>query len=181
MNAAHFFGYGSLVNLATHDYTAPRLAALSGWRRVWRHTTLRPVAYLSVEPCENTEIAGVIAQVPQGDWAALDEREAAYVRRDVTDQIAGWQEAGQVAVYQVEQAQAPTARHPILLSYVDVVLQGYLQQYGQEGAREFCASTHGWNAPILNDRNQPRYPRHQILSSEERTIVDGLLAEFARP
>ncbi len=29
----YFFGYSSLVNLATHDFPDPRPATLRGWRR----------------------------------------------------------------------------------------------------------------------------------------------------
>ncbi|MDX5384038.1 MAG: gamma-glutamylcyclotransferase, partial [Rhodobacterales bacterium] len=38
MKDAFFFGYGSLVNRATHDYGQARAATLPGWRRAWRHT-----------------------------------------------------------------------------------------------------------------------------------------------
>uniref|UniRef100_UPI000A5B3968 DnaB-like helicase C-terminal domain-containing protein n=1 Tax=Leisingera sp. F5 TaxID=1813816 RepID=UPI000A5B3968 len=45
MEHPYFFGYGSLVNAATHDFSDPQPAHLSGWRRAWRHTDLRPVAF----------------------------------------------------------------------------------------------------------------------------------------
>lgn len=179
MNDPRFFGYGSLVNLATHDYPDPALATLTGWRRVWRHTAARPVAFLSVEPCTETEIAGVIARVPGADWAALDEREAAYDRQDVSHQVTGGVAGASVAVYQVSTAAAPTREHPILLSYIDVVVQGYLHHWGEDGALAFFETTSGWNAPILNDRAAPRYPRHQALSAAERGTVDRLLTRFA--
>ena len=76
----YFFGYGSLVNLATHDFPDPRPARLKGWRRAWRHTDLRPVAFLTAVPDTESEIEGMIAHVPRNDWAALDEREWAYDR-----------------------------------------------------------------------------------------------------
>ena len=76
----YFFGYGSLVNLSTHDFPDPRPARLKGWRRAWRHTDLRPVAFLTAIPDPDAEIDGMIAHVPGDDWAALDEREWAYDR-----------------------------------------------------------------------------------------------------
>ena len=50
MSHDFFFGYGSLVNRATHDFPEAHPARVTGWRRAWRHTDLRPVAYLTAEP-----------------------------------------------------------------------------------------------------------------------------------
>lgn len=172
--AARFFGYGSLVNRATHDYPGARAAALHGWRRVWVHTPARPVAFLSVERCAETTIQGLVADVPGGDWAALDAREFAYARYAVTAETAAGALAAQV--YAVPQGQAPTEDHPILRSYLDAVVQGFLREYGAEGAAGFFATTAGWQAPVLDDRAAPRYPRAQSLTASERATVDDGLA-----
>jgi hypothetical protein len=169
-----FFGYGSLVNLATHDYAEPRAATLRGWRRVWRGTHLRELAYLSVIPDEASTLKGVIAGVPNDDWAALDKREAAYQRHDVSQQV---DHVGITAVYQVRPEHvAPQDAHPILLSYIDVVVQGYLNMFGEEGVAHFFQTTDGWDAPLLDDRADPIYPRHQKLTMDERLLVDDHLA-----
>ena len=63
-----------------------------------------------------------------------------------------------------------SAPHPILLSYLDTV--------GPEGAARFFETTSGWDAPILDDRSAPRYPRHQRLSPAETTVVDQHLARL---
>jgi len=65
--------------------------------------------------------------------------------------------------------------HPILLSYVDAVLQGYLREFGEAGAERFCATTEGWNTPVRNDRSNPVYPRAQKLSAAEQAFVDDML------
>lgn len=173
-----FFGYGSLVNLRTHDYADPRPAQLFGWRRVWRHTSHRPVAYLSVERCEGHEIDGIVARVPGGDWAALDRREAKYSRFDVTGAVRHDAPSVATAVYQVSSGHLadPSVNHPILLSYIDTVVQGFLQVHGQSGAERFFSTTTGWSAPILDDRAAARYPRHQKTSETERAVVDQALA-----
>lgn len=177
MSDPAFFGYGSLVNLATHDYDDPRPATLHGWRRVWRKTTLRKAAYLSVIPDSDSTLHGVIARVPGADWVALDQRETAYQRHDVSETVRHDGQPTQTAVYQVAPEHISDAEdHPILLSYVDVVVQGYLRVFGKEGVSHFFATTDGWNAPILNDRDDPIYPRHQVLSSAERDLVDAYLA-----
>ncbi|KDB04783.1 hypothetical protein U879_04840 [Defluviimonas sp. 20V17] len=183
MTQDFFFGYGSLVNRATHAYPEAHPATLSGWRRGWRHTALRPVAYLSAEPCKGSKIEGLVASIPNADWAALDEREAAYdrhllpgagVRHPVGRTIT-------VQIYAVPRpvAAAPSVRHPVLLSYLDVVVQGFLNEFGEAGAARFFDTTAGWDAPILNDRAAPRYARAQRLSAAETQLVDDHLATLA--
>lgn len=171
-----FFGYGSLVNLATHEYAAPTPATLNGWRRVWRVTNLRKAAFLSVERCDRSQIKGIIAQVHGGDWEALDAREAAYQRHDISEQT------GQpTALYQVapQNIVASAKTQPILLSYLDVVVQGYLQIFGEAGVPHFFDTTSDWQ-PILNDRSDPQYPRHQVLSKAEQALVDHHLATMVQ-
>jgi hypothetical protein len=178
MRQALIFGYGSLVNRATHD-NAAHPAELAGWRRVWRHTVFRPAAFLSVEPAPGIKIDGLVLQVP-GNLAALDAREKAYARHSVTQNVTRPEElAGEIQVYAV----APRhllqgGTHPIPLSYLDAVVQGFWREFGPDGARRFFATTAGWETPVLDDRNDPTYPRHQTLTQAERALVDDLLAEF---
>ena len=169
------------MNLATHDYAAPTPATLSGWRRVWRTTSLRETAFLSVETCADTQIKGIVAHVPGSDWAALDTREAAYQRHDVSNQIAHDQAPKPTAMYQVTPAHVVSAAkpQPILLSYLDVVVQGYLDVFGEAGVAHFFSTTSDWQ-PILNDRDTPRYARHQTLSKTERALVDHHLAAMVQ-
>ncbi|MEZ5778908.1 MAG: gamma-glutamylcyclotransferase family protein [Paracoccaceae bacterium] len=174
---AAFFGYGSLVNRATHDYAPGEPARLCGWRRVWRHTRLRPFAYLSAEPAD-AEMDGLVAAVPGNDWAGLDEREAAYRRcaLHTTDLRSRPAWAIRIEIYAVDEAHADmTAQHPILLSYLDTVVQGFLREFGETGADRFFATTAGWST-IRDDRAAPLYPRHQPLSRAERRRVDDHLA-----
>lgn len=174
----YFFGYGSLVNLATHDFPDPRPARLKGWRRAWRHTDLRKVAFLTAVPDPVCEIDGMIAHVPRNDWTALDQREWAYDRVLATQAVTHpLSQEVEIAVYAVpdERHRQPSEQHPILLSYVDVVLQGYLRAFGTDGADRFIATTDGWETPILDDRAEPRYPRHQQLNPDETAFVDDRL------
>ena len=177
MKSPRFFGYGSLVNIATHDYPNPRPATLKGWRREWRHTTLRDVAYLSIMPDPDSTISGVVADVPDGDWAALDLRETAYVRHEIPRDRLNIQGAAAlgVSVYQtrLDCSAAEGNLHPIYLSYLDVVVQGFLNIYGESGVTEFFDTTSGWETVILDDRAAPRYPRHQQLSADETARVDA--------
>lgn len=172
---SYFFGYGSLVNRASHTFAGAMPAQLTGWRRIWRHTGLRPVAYLTVVPDPTAEIDGLIAPVADADWPALDLREAAYIRKPAAHQVRhSLPHPAEIAVYTIPEGQhgAPTHAHPILLSYLDVVVQGYLHEFGAAGVQRFFDTTHGWDAPVLNDRADPLYPRHQPLSADERAQTD---------
>ncbi len=180
MSDPFFFGYGSLVNAATHSYPNALPANVTGWRRAWRHTRMRDVAYLTAVPDAASDIQGLVAQVPDYDWAALDEREYAYFRTPIPSDTITVRGGGDMSVqiYQThtDKDAAPSVRHPILLSYLDVVVQGYLQVFGKEGAARFFQTTSGWDAPIQNDRADPRYPRAQRLSAAETKLVDDLLS-----
>jgi hypothetical protein len=179
-----FFGYGSLVNRATHAFDDAHPATLRGWRRVWRHTNLRPLAFLTAVPDPGSEIEGLVAHVPGDDWAALDVREHAYDRTPVTH-LTGHSVPRpiHVQVYAIPHGKhgMPDQTHPVLLSYIDVVVQGYLREFGEAGVLRFFQTTDGWDAPILDDRGAPIYSRSQRLTGDERLLVDdGLRAVDAR-
>ena len=173
-----FFGYGSLVNRRTHGYAEAYQARVTGWRRVWRHTDLRDAAFLSVEPAPGEEIEGLIAAVPGGDWQALDLRETGYDRLPLAEGLAHAATRPVTAhIYSVpaHRSAGMGARQPILLSYLDVVIQGYVREFGEAGAERFFHTTVGWDTTILDDREAPRYPRAQRLSARERGLVDAAL------
>jgi len=179
-----FFGYGSLVNSGTHAYPEFHPATLPGWRRAWRRAHGRPAAYLTVLRDPTSSIEGVIASVPGADWQALDAREAAYARVPVPDVHHPLPGPLDLAVYAIadDAHEAPTRKNPILLSYLDTVVQGFLTHWGRDGVDRFFQTTDGWDAPILNDRPAPIYPRVQHTTRAERSLVDEMLhAVGARP
>ena len=172
---AYFFGYGSLVNRDTHGFEGAQTATLTGWRRTWRHTTLRQIAYLTAVPDPTCTIDGLIAPVPDHDWAALDQRERAYARVPAAHQVThALTHQPEIAVYAIPDGHhsAPNTRHAVLLSYLDVVVQGYLREFGEPGVTRFFDTTQGWDAPMLDDRANPSYPRHCTLRADETALVD---------
>lgn len=175
-----FFGYGSLVNRQTHDYPHCAPVKVKGWRRAWRRSGDRRWCYLTAVPCQTAELWGLMAAVPGADWQALDLREAAYDRHLVPHEHAKTPAQSQLSIYAIapENQCQPQIDSPVLLSYLDVVVQGYLREFGQDGAAHFFETTDGWDAPILDDRADPRYPRHQSLSTNERAVVDDALARL---
>ena len=181
MSADFFFGYGSLVNRATHVYANAHRARIRGWCRAWISMPDHGGAVLSAVPAPEVEIEGLIAEVPGRDWAALDHREAGYDRHPVSGGLE--HEAPhpvRAAIYAVPPARWAGAGDPvpILLSYLDVVVQGYLREFGAEGPARFAATTRGWDVtPILDDRAAPRYPRARRLSRAEEAAADTLIAE----
>ena len=180
MTRPFFFGYGSLVNRSTHGYSDAHPARIAGWRRAWRHVRGRKVAFLTAVPDPESAVDGLIAHVPGGDWAALDMREHAYARvlaSGVEHSVTG---SPEIHIYH-----APSDMHepadmmrPVLLSYLDVVVQGYLREFGEDGVRRFFNTTDGWDAPMKDDRAEPLYPRHQRLTGHERDLVDTHLARL---
>ena len=180
MNEPYFFGYGSLVNRKTHDYPDFQVAKVKGWRRVWQPSPFRPVAFLSVMPAPNEFVWGAIARVPENDWAALDQREAAYDRHQVhEDDAEHGASTTNVQIYAAKVPEPPKSSHPILLSYLDTVIQGFLLEHGEAGAHHFFETTEGWHIPIRNDRADPVYPRSQPTTSRERAFVDHALKSLS--
>ncbi len=173
-----FFGYGSLANRKTHAYPQAQKATLRNWRRTWVGTDLREVVFLSIHPAPGHSIDGLIAAVPGADWAALDTREAGYTRFAATDHIAHSSDASEIAAYQIpNNRHRPDGSHCMLLSYLDVVVQGFLHEFGQEGAEAFFATTDNWDTPVHDDRGAPLYSRAQDLTRDEHKLVDQLLAQ----
>lgn len=173
-----FFGFGSLVNRATHHYPTPRPARLSGWRREWVRPNFRSLVFLSARPEPGSEIAGLAAEVPDADWAALDEREKHYARHLVPLTVETGTLNAQVYAVEPRFVGGFPGEQPILLSYLDVVIQGYLREFGEAGVADFVATTDGWDAPVLNDRDDPQYPRAQTLTAAETQLVDAHLAQL---
>ena len=178
MNGSSFvFGYGSLVNAATLGSGDVTPAKVRGWGRTWKRTRLRKVAFLTAIRDDAAEIEGVIAPVEGGDWTALDAREYAYDRHIVDDIAHGIGGALNVSIYATkpEHHSDGSEDHPILLSYLDTVIQGYLRCYDAAGATRFFDTTSGWDTPVFDDRAAPIYPRAQSLEPGERAFVDDAL------
>lgn len=187
-DAFHYFGYGSLVNAATRPQSLAVIPArLHGYRRAWRVSTRGSLVsgscsltIVAAEP--DAIVKGVIAREERAHLATLDHRERHYDRLTVGRESVAAEGAhdhpGEAYVYRVKPAhdRYGSRRFPVLLSYVDCVLQGYHQVFGEAGVAEFMATTDGWHVPILDDRAAPRYSRAQSLSAAERSLVDDALA-----
>ncbi len=170
----HVFGYGSLVNRRTHGHAPAGSARLRGWRRAWRATDLRRVAYLSAIPARDGLIEGLVAEVRPEDRAALDMREAAYGQVAAKDVVHGLGVGIAVTLYVVDprRSRPPGPDNPVLLSYLDTVVQGYLTEFGLDGVDRFFATTDGWEATVLDDRAATLYPRATASDDGGHALVD---------
>ena len=172
----HCFGYGSLANQGTHDWPDAGTATLSGWRRAWSHraTGERFVTALTIEPAPGSVIEGRLLALPDTDWPKLDARESGYecVAAPVHPMLPD-------TVTYVSGNHVPADEvHPIWLSYVDTVLEGFFALGGIVSVEAFITTTDGWDAPIVDDRIDKRYPRATTLSRDTEREIDGLLADL---
>ena len=180
------FGYGSLVNPATHSFSEHVPATLYGWRRQWRHWVNGPTRFatsLTAEPDPTTNIHGLLARVPEAEWDALDEREKGYDRITIPGDRINHNDPADITVitYQSRVPRDGNNDFPILQSYLDVVLKGFCDHYGDAGLQHFLNTTDGWGAPINRDRARPIYPRAVTLPpSDEAKFDDMLTAHGAR-
>lgn len=182
------FGYGSLVNRKTlpADAQSARVR-VTGWRRAWRHSSESingRRCTLTVVPEPGCTIFGLIVAQPHKNAEALQVREAQYGKVDLSEQALEWVDAcppewpaPYIHVGHAEHERAGDREHPILLSYLDTVLTGFLHTFGEDGPRHFMETTADWHVPVLNDRHAPVYPRATALTPDEAALVDDLLAE----
>lgn len=181
------FGYGSLANKDTHGFGIIGATRLKGFRRSWGHwvaSETRNATSLTIVPSPNAEVLGVVMLVPAKDWTGLAKRETGYNRRPVSISPAADFDCSPDMVtscctYISRQDGRHDGEQPIYLSYIDTVAQGFAQIGGKDAVAEFFATTDGWDTPILNDRQQPIYPRATKLTSAETQSVDDALANLA--
>ncbi len=179
MSDPFFFGYGSLVDRETHDYPDAEPAMIRGWRREWRTSQRFRRTFLSVVRDPHTAIEGLVARVPGADWAALDAREAGYARHALTEHELHSARPLSAQVYAICESVSslPTDAHPIRLSYLDVVVAGFLREFGETGVAQFFETTTGW-AAVQNDRESPLYARARPVSAAIRALVDDHLSRL---
>ncbi|MGB1239374.1 MAG: gamma-glutamylcyclotransferase family protein [Pseudomonadales bacterium] len=171
MSERHFiFGYGSLINSISRSATGETGRAIavkvSGFERHWSFIS-KSVAMSSVVvvPADGVQCNGVIVEIEASELPSFDKREEGYSRQLVSrEQISTYADEalpqGNIWLYQTDSVIAPCEQHPIVLSYLDVILAGCLE-YGEAFCNDFVRFTRGWESVLLNDRGEPRYPRVQ--------------------
>ena len=185
-----YFGYGSLVNRETLStaFVAAYPARLAGWRRHWQSRGIErsgedEIALLSVHRHVESAIDGMLIIDRAEHMEDVDLREARYdrepIRREhltltgsVPDEF-----PEELFVYVGKPSAPPQMPPKLLQSYLDVVLAGYLREYGETGLAGFLQSTIGFERAIIRDRDVPVYSRARPLSRELAERFDSLLAD----
>lgn len=178
MSRTWIFGYGSLINRASVRHTLVDAAVgeivpgrIEGWRRSWSNRVVaRGRTGLGARPEAGARINGVAIELLHPDFAALDLREAGYLRIRVEGQTLV---DGELWLYTKPDGVMATPEFPVALSYLECVLHGCLA-LGRDFAAEFLGETPGLVA-LWNDRAAPVYPRRVALTPAETAEIDELL------
>lgn len=182
-NAVAYFGYGSLVN----EFTWARRyeshpAELRGWVREWKHCVDAPfgrVCALTVSPHADGMIQGLFIICAREDLKAVDEREIGYERVEITRSavVAANDLPDELYIYRSNPRyyREGSSEYPLLLSYVEVVMFGYLRAFGEAAVERFIETTTGWRTPFLDDRMNPIYPRAMQLPIDKRRLIEEKL------
>ena len=186
-------------------------ARLKGWHRTWRARPdmgatpgvalpdgLTPSllsAHRASETNPGAGIDGLLVIDLVDNLPEVDVREFRYHRRDIIladlefpvgafgDASDGVPElAFNLHVYEARVEHPPTqGPSPILRSYLDAVMQGFLREFGPEGVHRFVAETDAFHMPIHEDRHAAIYPRAVSLSASEIELFDAALGRRAQP
>jgi len=198
------FGFGSIVNdesrkstdSSSGDPIPVRISSDFGYRRMWNFqgssAKLTALGLVKVtNPAEKSTINGIIYPIKGNDMTAFDEREEGYNRVEVPlnlIQSVGWKQLP-IHDYKIwayipqgvngvagQDLQPATKFYPILQTYIDVVLTGFLK-YGENFAIEFLYTTGWWSKYWLNDRQVPRRP---WIFQKKYKMVDNLLENYSQ-
>ncbi len=199
----YIVGYGSLMQDESRKRTSPKAGTahpveVTGYHRGWfarGQSVGFSATYLGIRPDRASHLNAVKYRVDPAELAATDRRELSYCRMSVpAPDVRPLAHASPVAanaqtwiyVNRPGSISAPSARYPIVQSYVDVFLSGCLEQeerFGLAGfARECIATSSDWSDDWVNDRI---YPRRAFVYQPRARQIDELLStqlprQFAR-
>lgn len=186
-----YFGFGSLVNKHTlrTSYAGMVPARLKGYRRHWQartDTLAEKVALLSIHKDNACDILGMIVIDHKENLPLVDEREEGYSRHaisydqvdilgDIRSEIAELNMPSELYVYIADEVHDVPDTGNLLQSYLDAVMQGFRNEFGDEGALHFVKTTKGFDRGLIKDRQSPVYPRSVVLSKDEVELFDLLV------
>lgn len=191
--AQYVIGYGSLMQDSSRLRAAPHAGAarpvtVKGYQRGWFTRSKGPglgTTYLGVVSDVTSSLNAVLYQLDAKELAATDRREHAYCRVAVAPSavrpLASSDKAnGQIWIYEIRSGEASEAdeEHPVVQSYVDIFLDGCIEQeerFHLTGFSTECVrTTYGWSAHWVNDRV---YPRRPSAFQPHASQIDQLLAD----
>jgi cation transport regulator ChaC len=185
----YIFGYGSLIN----DFSRMRTgqtgeiipARVSGIRRQWNiSSSVSKTTYVGIIKEQGSTCNGVIVFVDEDELRKFDDREKCYNRikinrNDIESLSSDDVPEGNIWIYVIKESKTCSGSHPIRQSYIDTIIAGCLA-IGEDFAREFISTTHGWESPWVNDRLKSSRPETMDIVPElERVerILEEMLPE----
>eukprot|EP00759_Apiculatamorpha_spiralis_P054465 PhF_6_TR6940/c0_g1_i2/m.10181 len=203
---SYVIAYGSLMNPQSQQVTLDDVSSaeripvvVKGWQRCWGISAggkWSPLTVLPVQNFSETNINGtnsdelVALCIGINSWTDLDRRERgykrievsptrvlnAYTREPLTFDRQSSAEKRTFSIYFMPPS-TPSPEAPILLSYVDVVVEGCLNMGRTAVENLFMSKGLNW-ACVCDDRNSPRFRRvatEGTVSREDQRHVDEWL------
>ncbi len=180
-----YFGFGSLVNKHTlrTSYVDIFQASLKGYSRHWQARSValfdNHISLLSIHPDETCTIKGMVVLDLLENLPLVDEREEGYSRHKIEhSQLQVSTEVklpDNLYVYIANEVEGASDDGALLQSYLDAVMQGFRNEYGDDGVSHFVDTTKGFERSINLDRKAPLYPRGVKLSDIESELFDAEL------
>lgn len=191
----YIIGYGSLMETASKQRTSPNTGAnlpvlVTGYQRSW-NAKGSPVGfsttYLGVQPRSGARMVAALYRVFDArDIRETDRREAFYCREAVDRQKVQMLDGsltpatGQIWIYVNKPGSIapPSARYPLVESYVDIFLTGCFELQEKVVVKDFhfaeqCIETTAeWSPHWVNDR---LYPRRPFIYQPNASRIDELL------
>jgi hypothetical protein len=189
MTQCFIFGYGSLISRDSRDISGESGKSIpvriSGIRRGWNLVIPRARAVaLGAAQEAGVSCNGVIFSVGESEMPKFDDRELkhgytkiALDRSWVSCPDGKPVPQGEIIAYASTTTVKDAPRDvPLVQSYIDVIMTGCLETFGETFAREFVRTTDGWDKVWDNDRLYPRYdrPMKEVPLAE---TIDRILAE----
>jgi hypothetical protein len=192
-------GYGSLMEKKSKAMSAPTAGPnhpvrVTGFQRSWTDRGgLGPgfrTIFLGVEVAKGIQMVAVAYSDPdRTNISGTDAREQSYCRMAVepakVEVLDSWDLPADAEIWiytmKPDKIGRPDASHPIVQSYVDVFLSGYLQMQDLlrpeiaaklNFASECITTTSGWSEHWKNDRI---YPRRPWMYQRNAPTIDGHL------
>ena len=186
-NLIAYFGYGSLVNRNTlrTDYLSVHRARLHGWRRHWQARSINgevtnDIALLSIHRHPESVIDGMLVIDQEESLPSLDQREVEYERVHFDRSEIVFLDEPQLIpqkmfVYVGNDLGSKHEDKQLIQSYLDAVLFGFYNEFGEEGVKRFFETSNGFSRPLIMDRNKPIYSRADRVPDDLLEWFDQLL------